>query len=423
VNPTQRPSAQASLDDWLHYQEALHAQPIELGLERVAAVARTLGLLDAPPPTLTVGGTNGKGSASTLASLCFREAGYRTGLYTSPHLLHYRERVAVDGVPCGDEELIAAFDAIETARGATPLTYFEFGTLAALLIFARRKVDIQVLEVGLGGRLDAVNIIDADVALVTSIGLDHQDWLGPDREAIGFEKAGIYRSGRTAICAEPDPPLSLLHHASEIGASLHRYGAQFSVDPDGDGSAYVDTNHRIPLPKPGMAIPPTTLAGSIAAVVALSSRLPVDSDAIQRAVSGLFLPGRCERRGAIVLDVSHNAEAVRVLCAALRRLDDRPRWRLVLGMLADKPVEACCALLREVVGEAHFASLPGPRGLTAEALAERAASVGLHGSPHADIAQALAAAEQGRSGHASEEPGIVVCGSFLTVAAALETMA
>ncbi|MDE0855560.1 MAG: Mur ligase family protein, partial [Nevskia sp.] len=207
------PSVGASLADWLAYQERTHPKAIELGLERTRAVARRLGLLPARAVTLTVAGTNGKGSSVTLAAGIYQAAGYRVGRFTSPHLLRYNERIAIDGVEASDDELCRAFAAIEQARAEIPLTYFEFGTLAALWLFQQAAVDVQVLEVGLGGRLDAVNIVDADCALITNIGLDHTDWLGPDRDSIGLEKAGIMRAGRPAVYAEAAAPQRLLAHA------------------------------------------------------------------------------------------------------------------------------------------------------------------------------------------------------------------
>jgi dihydrofolate synthase / folylpolyglutamate synthase len=406
-----------TLDDWLRWQETLHPQAIDLGLERVAAVAARLDLPWPAPATLTVGGTNGKGSSAHLAALIWHEAGYRVGLYTSPHLLRYNERVRIDGAEIDDASLCRAFEAIEAARGGTRLTYFEFGTLAALWCFREAAVDVQVLEVGLGGRLDAVNLVDADVALITSIGIDHTDWLGPDRESIAREKAGIFRAGRPAVIAEPEPPHSLFDSAARIGAGMIRTGVDFRVEPRADGGFdwHGRSGHWTGLPAPGLAGAAQlyNAAGVLAAVEALQARLPTPRAAVARALPQLAVPGRCQRRGRYVFDVAHNAEAAQVLAAQLAALP-RARTVLVLGMLADKPHAAFVDALAAGVDALVLLSLPGPRGLPAVQLAAR-----LHTPLHAyccdNIGQALAQARV-LAGH---DGRIVVTGSFLTVAAAL----
>lgn len=410
------PAAGATLSDWLRYQESLHPQAIALGLERVAEVAARLQLIPSAITTLSVAGTNGKGSSATLASLVLRESGHSVGLYTSPHLLNYSERVVIDGEAADDRELCRAFERIEQARQGTPLTYFEFGTLAALLLFRDAGVDVQVLEVGLGGRLDAVNIVDADVALVTSIGLDHQDWLGHTREQIGFEKAGLFRADRPAICSDPQPPLSIGKHARAIGARLQQLGVDFDVRADADhwrwtapGQAYFE------LPMPGLpgAAQRNNAAGVIAALQGLSPRAPITETALRRALPMLRLPGRCEHRGRIILDVGHNAEAAAELAAHLRALPGTGRIWLVLGMLQDKPVESYAAALAPVVSGTLFAGLPGPRGLSAAALARRARRAGLDGAAYPEVVAALACAQA----RCAPDDWVVVAGSFLTVAA------
>lgn len=410
-----RPPRGAGLSAWLAYQETLHPRSIELGLQRVAEVARRLELTAAIGCTLTVGGTNGKGSSATLASLVYREAGYRVGLFTSPHLLRYSERIAIDGHEAEEAALCAAFEDIETARGDIQLTYFEFGTLAALLLFARAAVDVQVLEVGLGGRLDAVNLVDADAALVTSIGLDHLDWLGPDRDSVGREKAGIFRAGRPAICAESHPPVTIGDHARELGADLCLIGRDFNYEV-GDSSWSWQGRQRVyaalPLPGLGGSAQLSNASGVLAAVEALQPLRPVDEAAIHRALPRLQLPGRFERRGRVILDVAHNAEAAAVLAERLRTLPGPGRAWLVLGMLSDKPVEAVCAALAPCVVGAIFAGLPPPRGIPAPELQRRAAAAGLSGLAANDPAAALALAMT----LAAPEDFIVVCGSFLTVA-------
>jgi len=410
------PGADASVADWLAYQEQLHARPIDMGLERVAEVARRLGLLPNRTFTLTFAGTNGKGSSATLASLICREAGLRTGLYTSPHLYRYQERIRIDGEPVADAMLCQAFRAIEQARREISLTYFEFGTLAALWCFAQAQVQVQVLEVGLGGRLDAVNIVDADAAVVVSIGLDHQDLLGPDRESIGFEKAGVFRAERPAVCADPDPPRSVVQTAERLGARLWLKGRDFEYSGGADRWTWSGPGQRwVDLPLPGLPgdAQLRNASGVLAALLAVRDRLPVSEAAIRAALPRLQLPGRCEHRGQRILDVGHNAESAVVLAEHLRQLPDRGKIRLVLGMLSDKPVEAFAAALAPCVAESFFASLPPPRGLPAMELRQRASLGGLRGEAYSSVADALQAAEAA----SASEDWTVICGSFLTVAA------
>jgi dihydrofolate synthase / folylpolyglutamate synthase len=416
------PSANSPLADWLDYQERLHPRNIELGLERVGKVALRLGLPEASLPTLVVAGTNGKGSSATLASLIWREAGYRTGLYTSPHLQHYNERVSIDGVAASDADLVRAFVEIERVRGEVALTYFEYGTLAALWLFRERAVQVQVLEVGLGGRLDAVNLVDGDAALLTSIGLDHLDWLGPDREHIGMEKAHVFRAGRPALCSDPDPPQSVRAHARAIGAALAVLGEDFTCLRTARGWDW-SRGHQVlrdlPMPGLGGAAQLRNAAGVLAAITALQPRVPVAEGAIRAALPRLALPGRYERRGRCVFDVAHNAEAAVVLAerwAEDARAHPARRLHVVLGMLADKPVEAFCGALAPHVRKVYCAGLPPPRGLSAAVLGARVRSIGLPVGEYADVEQALvaalAAAEQ------DDEDEVLVTGSFLTVAAA-----
>lgn len=405
-----------TLDDWLRWQETLHPREIELGLQRVAAVAARLQLLDAAPTTLTIGGTNGKGSSAHLAALIYREAGYRVGLYTSPHLLRYNERVRIGATDASDADLCRAFTAIEAARGATPLTYFEFGTLAALWLFREAGVDVQVLEVGLGGRLDAVNIVDADAALVTSIGLDHLDWLGPDRESIAREKAGIFRAGRPALVAERDPPQSLVAAANERAADLRLAGRDFDASA-GDGAFdWHGRQWRLrALPRPGLPGDAQLQNASavLACVEALAARLPLDEAAIRRALPKLSVPGRCEHRGRHVLDVAHNREAAAVLANHLGGLPRNGPVVLVLGMLADKPHAEVAQVLAPCVDAWVFVDTSGSRGIKAAELARRSgADAGARCCDNMHDALAVARELAGPGGR------IVVTGSFLTVAAA-----
>ncbi|MGH8456032.1 MAG: bifunctional tetrahydrofolate synthase/dihydrofolate synthase [Stenotrophobium sp.] len=415
------PQTQWTLADWLRWQENLHPRAIAMGLERVGEVAARMGLPDARIRTLTIAGTNGKGSSATLAAGIYRAAGYRVGLYTSPHLRRYNERIAIDGTEAADAELFRAFLAVEQARADISLTYFEFGTLAALWLFREARVDMQVLEVGLGGRLDAVNLVDTDCALITNIGLDHTDWLGPDRESIGHEKAGILRAGRPAICVDREPPASVTRHAQELGITLMRIGHEFNFT-SGDGRwSWRGGEEVMPnLPMPGLrgVTQLRNAAGVIAATAALNSTLPVTPDAIRKALPALRLPGRFQRIGDVILDVGHNAEAAAVLADNLRAERIVGRVLLVLGMLTDKPVEAFAHALAPVVHGVFAAGLAGPRGQSAEALALRLRSIGLHCTEHAEIIDAYAAAR----GTARAEDVIVVTGSFLSVAAVAEVL-
>ncbi len=405
------------LDEWLQWQERLHPRAIELGLDRIRRVATALGLPDARPRTLTVAGTNGKGSSATLAAGIYRAAGYRTGLYTSPHLLHYRERIVVDGQPADDAALCAAFEAIDAARGDVPLTYFEFGTLAALWLFREARVDVQVLEVGLGGRLDAVNLVDADAALLTNVGLDHQDWLGDDREQIGREKAGVFRPGRPAIVVEPAPPASVLNQARALGAPLCVLGRDFdfSIAADARWSWRAGARRQDVLPAPGLpgAVQYQNAAGVLAAIDALQPQLPVGRAAIDAALSGLRLRGRCEWHRGMLFDVAHNLESAQVLADYLAV--ERKPTVLVLGMLSDKPVAAVAAALAPQVDIFITVGLPPPRGLGAEDLRRTLTAAGLaaHSCDNIGLALREARARAGADGR------VVVSGSFLTVAAAL----
>jgi len=409
-----------NLGDWLRWQETLHPDPIDLGLERVATVARRLDLLAPGATVITVGGTNGKGSSVAMLDTVYRAAGYHTGVYTSPHLLAYNERISLDGNPVDDALLCASFARIDAARDGISLTYFEFGTLAALDIFRAALPDLILLEVGMGGRLDAVNIIDADVALVTAIGIDHSEWLGNDREAIGREKAGIFRRGRPAICSDPRPPASLRQTAQRLGADWQALGVHFSCRDKGDSWSWECGDRRLEaLPRP--SIPGRhqleNAAGVLRVVDGLQAGYPVTPRAIAEGLRAASLAGRCQvLSGRIeqVLDVAHNRESAAQLAGFL---GDRPvtgqTW-LVLGMLADKEVAAVAASLSDGVDRWCFATLPGERGLSARQLGEQAAvdgQVELFESVDAALAHARACA-----GHGDR---IVVTGSFLTVAAAL----
>ncbi|HZV23293.1 MAG TPA: bifunctional tetrahydrofolate synthase/dihydrofolate synthase, partial [Luteimonas sp.] len=313
-----------TLDEWLAYIERQHPKSIALGLERVREVAARLQLARPASQVITVAGTNGKGSTVAFIESIARAAGWKVGAYTSPHLLAYNERVRIDGVDATDDALVAAFESVEAARGDTALTYFEYGTLAALWLFQRTGLDLAVLEVGLGGRLDAVNLVDADVAVITTVDLDHQDWLGNDREAIGREKAGIARAGRPLVLGEDDPPSSVLGHAYAIGASAIRAGCDFFFSPTEAGHwQWREVGAGLELPSPRLAAPSQlrNAATAIAALRALPDTLP--TDAYAQGVADTDLPGRLQRFNRIgvevVVDVAHNPQAARELHAWLQQ--------------------------------------------------------------------------------------------------------
>ena len=418
------------LSDWLVHLESLHPKGqdgIDLGLARVARVKAQLQQRQICP-VITVGGTNGKGSTCATLEAIYRAAGYRVGCYTSPHLLVYNERVRVDGVPAGDAALCAAFARVEAARqaaGNVALTYFEFGTLAAWEVFAAAGMQVIVLEVGLGGRLDAVNVYDPDVAVVTGIALDHTDWLGATREAIGFEKAGIFRSGKPAICADPQPPQTLLDHAAAIGARLALINRDFGFAGD-DRGTWSFWNRagqaRDALPPP--VFPGAHQFGNAAAVLAvldaLQERLPVAAPAIQRGLRAVCLAGRFQRvheRPAIVLDVAHNPQAVNCLAENLAAMGAFRRTIAVVGMLADKDIAGALQALCGKIDVWQLASLGVPRGAASDVLAGFVETGGLGGV----TACFSSPAEAFRSavGLAGEDDRIVVFGSFHTVAEVL----
>jgi len=414
-----------TLDDWLGRLETRHAQTIQLGLERVATVLRALAPRS-EAVVITVGGTNGKGSTCAMLEAVLRAAGYRTGLYSSPHLLRYNERVRIDGREADDASLVEAFEAVEAARGDVPLTYFEHGTLAAWWLLCREGVDVAILEVGLGGRLDAVNAIDPDCAIVTGVAMDHQDYLGDTREAIGFEKAGIFRAGRPAICGDPQPPQSLVEHARAIGAQLWVSGRDFGFDGDrhqwnwwrSERPGAAARVRRAGLGHPALrgANQLLNAAAVMTALDTLRERLPVSMQAVREGFMHVALPGRFQvlpGRPAVVLDVAHNVQAAGVLSENLLAMGFFPETWAVLGMYADKDVEGVVARLRDRIDHWCLAALDGPRGLRAEALAERVRAAGVTG----DIRCFDSPVEAYRAARKSvgESDRIVVFGSFMTV--------
>lgn len=403
---------------------------MDFGLDRMRAAAERFGLLPFGIPALVVGGTNGKGSVAGLLASFLSASGRRVGLYTSPHLHAYRERIVIDGRPIAPRVLLELLGEVRARAGDLPLTYFEITTLVALEAFRRRRVEAAVLEVGLGGRLDAVNVIDAEAACVVSVDLDHTEWLGPDRESIGREKAGIFRPGRPALVGDPDPPASLLETARALGADLWRRGVDFTHEPGSLPGTWTYRGRAQRLAD----LPPPALAGSfqaanaalaLAVLESTDGRFPIPREAVEAGLRSVRLPGRLEiveedgRR--LVFDVAHNPAAARTLAAELEREPRPERSVLVLGMLADKDPLAFVRPLLPHTSDVVLLSLPPPRGLEARALAARLEASGL--PPPAALVRrggdALAVAR------ARTRPGdrILVSGSFRTVAAVREAHA
>ena len=413
------------LEQWLEWQQQLHPTTIELGLDRVARVLSRTGWRRPAVPFITVGGTNGKGSCVALLDALLRAGGHHVVTFTSPHLVDYRERIRIDGAMVSEVALVTAFERIAEALGPDSLTFFEFNTLAALLVAEAARPAAVILEVGLGGRLDAVNVVDPDVAVVVSVGLDHMDWLGPDEESIGREKAGIFRAGKPAIYGSPQPPRSLRETAARIGATLSVRGEDFDgIERDaGQWDFHAGGQVResgLPLPALPGKIQVANAATALMALTALSSRLPLSRAALDIGLRTVTLAGRLQRiedpRGFHwILDVAHNPAAAAALAGSLRDAPAAGRTLAVCGMLGDKDVEGVVGLLAGGVDEWFAAELEGPRALPAAELAGRAARAGVAMQPAGTVAEAMSrAADRARPGDR-----ILVFGSFHTVGPAL----
>ena len=418
-----------SLNDWLDYCERLHSKAIDLGLDRVRVVAQRMDIRFSCP-VITVAGTNGKGSTCAMLEAILTQAGYRTGVYTSPHLVHFEERLRLQERIVGADELVAAFERVEQARNqsepAVSLTYFEFSTLAILDLMARAKLEVAILEVGLGGRLDAVNIIDPDCAVITSIDLDHMELLGPDRESIGFEKAGIMRADRPVVVSDPVPPQSVLDHAQKIGADLWRLGVDFNFSGDQQQWAWAGRGRRYA----GLAYPAlrganqlVNASGVLAALTALRERLPVTAQALRNGFAMVQLPGRFQivpGQPTLVLDVAHNPHSVAALAANLDAMGFFPTTHAVFGAMADKDLVPMFQRVNPIVDRWYFTDLPTARAQTGMRLAEQWRGLNTRKDTSArtftDPVQALQAAV------AAADPAdrIVVFGSFYTVGGVLK---
>ena len=413
-----------TLADWLAHAEHLHPKNIELGLTRVRAVAVKLGLaFDCP--VITVAGTNGKGSTCAMLESILRHAGYRTAVFTSPHLVHFEERLRLSSEAVDGDALSVHFEAVERARGEVALTYFEFTTLAILLCAAASKPDVAILEVGLGGRLDAVNIIDADCAVITSIDLDHMDFLGPDRESIGFEKAGVMRAGRPAIVSDPMPPQSVIDHAEAIGADLWRVGRDFNVSGDKQQWGWSGRGRRYS----GLAYPAlrganqlVNAAGVLAALESLRQRLPVTAQAVRTGLAMVELPGRFQivpGEPALVLDVAHNPHSVAALAENLDAMGFYPTTHAVFGVMADKDLAPMFARVGPMIDRWYFTDLPTARAAKAADLLARWQAQNPRADASASVHAAPMEALQAASDRADPADRIVVFGSFFTVGGVL----
>jgi len=393
-----------------------------MGLDRVLAVKERLQL-SFSCPVIMVAGTNGKGSTCAMLESVLLRAGYKVGLYIKPHFLDFNERARVNGDLASDEVLVDAFNAVEAARGDTPLTYFEFTTLAIMKLLAGAGMDVVILEVGLGGRLDAVNIVDADVAIVTSVDIDHTDYLGDTREKIGFEKAGIFRAGKTAICSDPVPPQSLIDHANAIGADLWLMGRDFNYSGDKQQWNYGGRSQR----RNSLAYPSLRGANQIlnasavlAALEALKLELPVGAQEVRTGLVTVELPGRFQvlpGRPTVILDVAHNPHAASALNQNLGNMGFHPYTYAVFGSMHDKDIDGVIAAMSEHVDHWCLANLPSPRAASASELAAKVQIVQAEKPERTvNIFDDPAAAYANAMSRAGENDRIVVFGSFLTVA-------
>ncbi len=421
-----------SLDAWLQRLETAHAQVIELGLERVDAVARAMGLQFACP-VITVGGTNGKGSTCAMLESMLLQGGYRVGLYTSPHFLQFNERARINGEMVGDEKFCHAFARVEEVRArlAISLTYFEFTTLAILQLFVDAKLDAVILEVGLGGRLDAVNIIDADVAIVTSVDLDHMDYLGDTREKIGYEKAGIFRAGCAAICSDPVAPASLIAHAEAIGADLWLFGRDFNYSGDKQQWNYGGREQRrnaLAYPSLRGANQLLNASAALAALEVLRHKLPLGAQEVRTGLVLVDLPGRFQvlpGRPAVILDVAHNPHAAATLAQNLDNMGFHPYTYAIFGAMSDKDIAGILSQLTGRIDHWCLTDLPLPRAATAENLKTAVLDAGFQEADAPDAQSSIecfsspAEALANASNRAGENDRIVVFGSFWTVAGIL----
>ncbi len=407
------PQATSSLEMWLDYLTNIHSSAIDLGLDRVQAVANKANLTKPAPTVITVAGTNGKGSTCALMEAILLDAGYSVGVYSSPHLIRYNERVRINGIDVEDVKHCQAFDFLEKQRGDITLSLFEFGTLAALRIFQTEKVDVVLLEVGLGGRLDATNVVDHDVSVITSLAVDHVDWLGDDINVIGFEKAGIYRSGKPAICGQPLPPATVAAHADDIGAEFFQVGIQFDYQLTEKGWKWTSGAFDLEdLPVPSLPLP-----NAATALMALgASELQITDINLVNGLNNARLAGRMQvlhSKPEIVLDVAHNPHSAEYLVEKVKHQYAGKNIHVVVAMLHDKDIKATIEALAPIATQWYPASLTGPRAATAEELCQYL--------PQGQVQfQTPVAAFESAKANAQQEDVILVVGSFHTVGEVLE---
>nr|WP_320135188.1 bifunctional tetrahydrofolate synthase/dihydrofolate synthase [uncultured Amphritea sp.] len=414
-----------TLSQWLEWIETNHpVDLIELGLDRLREVYERMNLDLSSSRIIIVGGTNGKGSTIAMLDQVLRDQGKTVGCFTSPHFLRYNERIKLAGQPVNDDLIVRAFAAIEQARGDVRLTYFEYNTLAALHVFALEQPEVMLLEVGLGGRLDAINIIDADISVVTTVSVDHVDWLGDDREQIGYEKAGIYRSDRPAVCGDPCAPQKLIDHATAIGAKLFLRGRDFNLSTDVDDGwlwqgEQLNGNMLTVSGLPEITLPKAN-AATVLQVLNLLDMMP-EPDDLRQSLTRATLTGRMQkvRVGAVdyTLDVAHNPEAAAYLADRLEGQSVKGRTLMVLGMLADKDIDQVLACLKPVIDEWYLVTLNKPRGQKAAALREKLAKLGVINTvqTYASVAEALESVAH----DATPDDRVIIAGSFFTVSDAL----
>ena len=408
-----------NLTDWLGYIESIHPSTIDLTLERIKIVIERLNL-DISFPILTVGGTNGKGSTCSILESIYREAGYKVACYTSPHFLNFNERIKIQTLAVSDEVICEAFSRIESAREGVTLTYFEYGTIAAMIIFSEAHVDVAILEVGLGGRLDAVNVFDADCAIVTTVDLDHMDYLGHTREAIGFEKAGIYRTEKTSICGDFDPPQSLIKHAELIHADLKIIGKDFGYEAHHDSFDFLIDSifvMNLPLPKLQGDFQLANATNALMAVKAMEDKLPLTEISIQKGITLTLLPGRFQevkKMPSLILDVAHNPQAARSLSHNLKTHVVLGKTIAVFSILKDKDIFGVINELNLDIDDWFIAEIQNERAASIENISNTIQKI--NPSAHIETFKNIQEAYQFASKEVTRNDRIIVFGSFFTVA-------
>lgn len=413
-----------SLEEWLEWQEKLHFTAIELGLERCKTVAERLNLLTPNSVIINVAGTNGKGSSVKMIASILNHAGYKTGSYTSPHIIRYNERIQINGVEVDDKTICESFVRIDQAREDISLTYFEFGTLAAMDIFNREQLDVIIMEVGLGGRLDAVNCFDADLAIVTPIDLDHQNWLGKDRESIAREKAGILRPGIPVVCTDKNPPVSMVSYANELGSRLYLAGRDFDYEINGNKWNWKHGNifyENLPAPSLYNDAQIQNASGVLMALTTIADKFKVNEHAIKRSFSEFTINGRLQivpDSAQIILDVAHNVQSASNLVRNLKKIPVYGKTHLLVGMLKDKDHHSVFSQLNKIADYWHIVSLNQPRGTEVNTLGKALSALQVENetSVYSSVPEALETIRQ----LVGSEDRIVITGSFLTVAAAIK---